>query len=455
MSTQRSPEETPCPRCGAIDQPILSAGTGPHACKASCASCGRFLRWISLLAPSERMAHRLKARLAAMATYPPSAAQLSFLQALGFEGPAPATMAEASARLTAAAAERGTFMTQSFLCYPGPTSDNLACVPDALTQRPQWVLWRGMETLHEQTGELKLTKVPYDPQTLHKASTTDPSTWGTFAYCVAALPVALEGWEQESPEAYCGGGLGYVFTDEDPYTGIDFDHCVDPMTGAVEAWAQVYVDALASYAEITPSHTGLHIIVEGTLPPHGRKKGPVEMYTWGRFFTMTGWHLPDTPPTIEARQDALTALHLSVFGPPPAPRTMEEHAQLTLDDTALLAKAHAAKNSAKFATLWAGDTSLHAGDDSSADLALCCQLAFWTPDPGQIDRLFRLSGLMRKKWDAKRGDETYGTRTITAALALQNERYHPRRPTRAVFPYRPPVRYATRTTPDFQKAGGR
>ena len=239
-------------------------------------------------------------------------------------------------------------MTHRLLHYPGPTPDNLACLPDALTQRPQWVLWRGVETAEEDTGEIRLNKVPYDPQTLHKASTTDPSTWGTFTYCVTALPVALEGWEQESPEAYRGGGLGYVFTDDDPYSGIDFDHCVDPVTGQVEAWVQVHVDALASYTEITPSHTGLHTIVEGTLPPHGRKKGQVEMYTYARFFTMTGWHLPGTPPTIEARQEALTALHLDVFGRSQEPRAQADHVVVTLEDTALLAKARAAKNSAKF-----------------------------------------------------------------------------------------------------------
>ena len=314
-------------------------------------------------------------------------------------------------------------MTQSLLLYPGPTPDNLACLPGALIQRPQWILWRGVETLNDQTGELKITKIPYDPQTLTKASTTDPSTWGTFAYCATALPVALEGWEQESPEAYRGGGLGYVFTDDDPYTGIDFDHCVDPVTGQVETWAQVHVDALASYTEITPSHTGLHTIVEGTLPPTGRKKGQVEMYAWGRFFTMTGWHLPETPPTIEARQEALSALHLRIFGPTQEPRAQAEQVSITLEDTALLAKARAAKNSAKFIRLWDGDTSMHAGDDSSADMALCCQLAFWTQDPAQLDRLFRQSGLMRKKWDAKRGDVTYGERTIDAALAHQTEHY--------------------------------
>ena len=53
----------------------------------------------------------------------------------------------------------------------------------------------------------------------------------------------------------------------------------------------------------------------------------------------------------------------------------------------------------KFARLWAGDTSVHGGDDSAADLALCSILAFWCgPDADRIDRLFRRSALFRAKW---------------------------------------------------------
>ena len=92
-------QAVPCPRCGVIDRPTLSAGTGPHAIKASCSSCGRFLRWVSILAPAERLAHRRQARLSAMQQHPPSAVQLAFLLALGDTQAAPQTMAEASERI--------------------------------------------------------------------------------------------------------------------------------------------------------------------------------------------------------------------------------------------------------------------------------------------------------------------------------------------------------------------
>jgi putative DNA primase/helicase len=161
---------------------------------------------------------------------------------------------------------------------------------------------------------VKLNKIPIAPQTLRNADTTDPATWGTFAQCVAALPVALEGWQEGDPGAYRGGGLGFVFAAADPYAGVDLDHCRNPETRAIAAWAQAHIDALASYTEVTPSSTGVHILVQGALPPTGRRKGAVEMYDYARFFTMTGWHLAGTPSTLEARHEGLTAFHSTIFG---------------------------------------------------------------------------------------------------------------------------------------------
>jgi hypothetical protein len=97
----QEPGAEACRHCGVIDRPTLTQGAGPHALRASCGSCGRFLRWISLLAPSERLARRMKARLEAMMKYPPSQAQLQYLRKLGDKAAAPETMGEASQRIEA------------------------------------------------------------------------------------------------------------------------------------------------------------------------------------------------------------------------------------------------------------------------------------------------------------------------------------------------------------------
>src|SRR5262249_25963575 len=202
--------------------------------------------------------------------------------------------------------------------YTGPTAEDLDHIPPELKAFRQWVLWHWAARIDQQTGEVKLTKIPINPQTLHNASPTDPRTWGAFAQCVTALPVAQKEWEHDNPSAYRGGGIGYVFAPDDPYVGIDLDHCVDLETLDIAAWAKAHIGALKSYTEQSPSGTGLHILVKGTLPPGGRRKGRVEMYDAGRFFTITGWHVSGTPRTIEARPEELRAFHAEIFGPPQA-----------------------------------------------------------------------------------------------------------------------------------------
>jgi hypothetical protein len=35
-----------CPHCGVVDIPTISPGSGPHAARANCRACGRFLKWL-------------------------------------------------------------------------------------------------------------------------------------------------------------------------------------------------------------------------------------------------------------------------------------------------------------------------------------------------------------------------------------------------------------------------
>jgi putative DNA primase/helicase len=308
-----------------------------------------------------------------------------------------------------------------------PTRAQLAAIPAQLKTRRQFVLWYGRDRANHPG---KLDKIPVNPYDLEHASTTDALTWGTFDQCVAALETALEGWHAADPTGYRGGGIGYVFTTDDPYVGIDLDGCVNDATWVIEAWAQAYVDKLKSYTEVTPSQTGLHILAEGSLPPGGRRKGAVEMYSEGRFFTLTGWHLDGTPETIEPRHKPLEDVWAQLFGhqgtetdettPPTALSTP------SMPDNLILSKLFRAKNNEKFIALWEGrwrDPGYPS--PSEADLALCGIVRFYTQESPQIDRFFRQSGMMRPKWDEKRGDSSYGERTIRAALATPHEHYTP------------------------------
>jgi len=95
------------------------------------------------------------------------------------------------------------------------------------------------------------------------------------------------------------------------------------------------------------------------------------------------------------------------------------HSELT--DEKVIALARDAKNAAKFEALWVGDTTGYASH-SEADQALISLLAFYTQNEGQLDSLYRRSGLCREKW-LKRPD--YRQRTIETALSNLSETYVP------------------------------
>ena len=278
-------------------------------------------------------------------------------------------------------------------------------IPQELRNRDQWVCWR----LEKRDGAKKLAKVPLDPKTLKRASSTDSTTWGTFA---GAYSCYLEGRAD---------GVGFVFTPADPFDGIDLDGCRNPESGVLLPWAEEVIKSLCSYTEVSPSGTGLHVILQGTLPPGGRRKGVIEMYSEGRYFTITGHRLDGFSEKIEQRPEELLELHTRVFGedknPPRNPDSKPHDLNGVSDDDALIQKACRSRSGEKFQALWKGDWSSY-NSESEATLALCNLLAHCTDgDAARMDRLFRRSGLMRPKWDERRGNTTWGLQQIGMALS--------------------------------------
>lgn len=282
---------------------------------------------------------------------------------------------------------------------PPSSSNRYDAIPAELRELSQWVAYRAYPRKNKPG---KLDKVPINPATGCNASTTDPLTWASFEEAMACAN--REGL----------AGIGFVFTDDDPFVGVDFDDCIDLETGVVDQLLSERIDALATYTELSMSGTGVHCIARATLTTPGRKRGKVEMYDTGRFFATTGNHYAGTPLFIEDRQEAIDSLHAEVFGK--ENETMLLPSVKSASDDEILQRAREAKNGAKFDSLWAGNTAGYASQ-SEADLALCGILAFWTVgDTAQIDRMFRLSGLMREKWDEKRGAQTYGQRTVAKSI---------------------------------------
>jgi putative DNA primase/helicase len=271
----------------------------------------------------------------------------------------------------------------------------------------QWVVWR------YQLVNNQWKKQPFNPVNGRPAKTNDKRTWGTFLQALYRLETGKY------------DGIGFVFSDEDPFCGTDLDGAVNE-DGTIAEWAQIYIDQLNSYTEYSPSRRGLHILTKADLSGPGRKAGKVEMYATTHYFTITGDHVPGTPLTINERQAVQTLLYeklaASVAMATENTGVVVRRAPLVRSDEEIIEKAKTAGNSARFTALWEGSIAGYA-TKSEADFALVLLLLYWTDDDTtRTDRLYRQSGLFDEKWDRPLGDYTYGQVTIHNALKKRSMR---------------------------------
>lgn len=270
-------------------------------------------------------------------------------------------------------------------------------IPQELKKVKQWVCWVGSD------------KIPKNAYTGKNAMSNNPSTWANFDDAVAGC------------EKYGFDGLGFMFAP--PYFGVDLDHCLDNVDFCDE-----FVETLQSYAEVSKSGSGIHIICKGRLPDGARRKGGVEMYQNGRYFICTGNLYNEKYKEIAECTESIKVLH-NKYLPSETPKVEPRRVEIVdMDDAEVIDKARNCKSGYLFNILYQGNWEGVYSSQSEADLALCNQLAFWTQkNPEQMDRLFRSSGLMRDKWDKKRGGSTYGAITIGKAIANCVDVYEPKR----------------------------
>lgn len=178
-------------------------------------------------------------------------------------------------------------------------------IPDCLKALPQWVLWK---TGERREGD-KPTKLPYQPSgSLAKAN--DPETWSAF--------------DEVCKHIAKYDGVGFEFDKSDPYCGIDLDGCRDVDSGKVQEWAREIILGFNSYAEVSPSGTGVKIFcrakwglgrkiaVAGAAKVCDKEPG-IEVYDHGRYFAVTGIKLRGMPDEPTECQDAITWLRQMYF----------------------------------------------------------------------------------------------------------------------------------------------
>jgi hypothetical protein len=121
-----------------------------------------------------------------------------------------------------------------------------------------------------------------------------------------------------------GVALGAVPGTDFVLSGIDIDHCY--VDGQLEGRAGAILAAAASYAERSPSGTGLHVLGLGNIGTTKETSGPVglEIYSAARYFTVTGDAVNDSD-LADLSEGSSLARRLFGQSPKPAPRPKNQN----------------------------------------------------------------------------------------------------------------------------------
>lgn len=177
---------------------------------------------------------------------------------------------------------------------------------EELRSIPQWVCWRYVQ----RTEGGKPTKPPVNPHTGGPCSINNPTNWASYD--------VAERWAERNPDRVAG--TGFVLTATTGFVGIDLDHVRDPLTGAIEPWVREIIDFRETYAEVSPSGTGIRMIARGSISKAiTNHEAQVEIYGFGRYLTITGWHIHGAAETIGEATKTIEALAARVASMKPMP----------------------------------------------------------------------------------------------------------------------------------------
>ena len=295
----------------------------------------------------------------------------------------------------------------------------------------------------------KYMKAPCTPNGL-PADAHNPANWMTHDQ---ALAIARFDYEQPD-QPY---GVAFVLAENDPYFFLDLDDCLQADGTWSPAATAIYSSFSGAIGEVSISGKGLHVI--GKCNPamlQDRKNkwdGWLEFYTQKRFIALgtQGFNQIGAAENseIDWTQQLLRIVpQRATLGE--LPQGVDPDYTGETDDNKLIAKMVASVGSASaafggkatVAQLWKalpvlcqmypdahGDANKF--DHSSADAALMAHLAFWTgKDMPRMERLFRMSKLMRPKFDRPPGlsGESYKSKTIQDAARMCNRVYDFKKP---------------------------
>lgn len=171
-----------------------------------------------------------------------------------------------------------------------PEVDGDRTIPEAMLKRDQWVC-----------RDEKIPIAPWRPDDDKPEATSgvdaqDALNWTGFE--------TADKWASMLP----GYGVMFVLDPTGPLAAIDLDGCRDPETGEIDERAQDIIERADAFAEVSPSGTGIHIYLQGSVPSDlTNGTTGIELYD-NRQMTVTGRQVPGTPDSVPERQELLDEL---------------------------------------------------------------------------------------------------------------------------------------------------
>ena len=278
-------------------------------------------------------------------------------------------------------------------------------IPYELKREKRWCLYKII------VRDGKNTKMPIMPNG-KPAKSNDRKTWNSYNDCMDALCKNQ------------GTGLGFFLGDG--YIGIDIDKVSDEimeysMDFNAASMTANFLREISTYAEISPSKTGLHFIGKGKVPGERKRYKNLEIYDRDRFFTITGNILKDKDrskivnidkellplyqkymPSIDSVEGKTGRINLN-------PSSLADKNRFSQDDilNILFNRRYFNYSGEDLRQIYNGNYQNYFNSRSEADFFMLGRLLYYTADVEKSISLMENSGLKRNKWYKRRGSADY------------------------------------------------
>ncbi|MDK4501214.1 DEAD/DEAH box helicase family protein [Fusobacterium necrophorum] len=292
---------------------------------------------------------------------------------------------------------------------------NYENIPDELKREKRWCLYK----IIQRDG--KNSKLPLMPNG-KPAKSNDKTTWNSYEDCIAALNRNI------------GDGLGFMLGDG--YIGIDIDKVSDDifvysMDYHAKSMTADFLRGISTYAEISPSKTGLHFIGKGEVPGERKRYKNLEIYDKDRFFTVTGNVIKDRDRSkIENIDSELKPLYEKYM-----PKTNKISAENKRSPTVtfyngdqdilekLFDRGYFSYTGEDLRQIYYGNYESYFNSRSEADFFMLQRLLYYTGNVEMAISFMENSGLKREKWYKRRGNTDYIHYIADKAISSINQFY--------------------------------